>query len=385
MMNFPTLRHFVRHVAITGLLASSTFMLAAPADAQTVMRPNVEGAVLENQAPPQPQPRRPLREGVTGFAISQEPRFKVEAVRFKAVNESHGTSAGSDEVVGVFFGPQHRMTTVEYENVDTGESRDFGVQHNCIWPSQDTGTVRDRAWACAPEGAAGPVAFSIVLLEMDWDHPYHGIWPFGELCHSNDLAPVATNSCEVDQGDELFRGAFSYDVAQILSRLDPACRCFEETASQSHGDDTQYEVTFRITRVDTYSEPLAVDPNAGSPVDPPAPIVHSSGSLTAPLMQGFELDAGVIAPAGDFAFSRGAAAYLLTPNGGAKIWLGGATARGYAACYAQRASPVYVTTAVVVPAVGQHACYVTSDGRVGELSITSVPAGTLSIAYTTWQ
>lgn len=80
--------------------------------------------------------------------------------------------------------------------------------------------------------------------------------------------------------------------------------------------------------------------------------------------------------------------YFLTPNGGAKIWPGGAAARGYATCFAERASANYVAIAVTPPAVGQHACYVTSDGRVGEFQVTGFTPGgaaTLSVTYTTWQ
>jgi hypothetical protein len=50
----------------------------------------------------------------------------------------------------------------------------------------------------------------------------------------------------------------------------------------------------------------------------------------------------------------------------------------------------YVTGQVALPAAGSYACYVTSDGRVGELQIVSVtgapvdPAA-LVIQFTTWQ
>lgn len=393
MMSFPTLRHFLRHIAIAGLLASSTFMLAAPADAQTVMRPNVEGAVRENQAPSQPQPRRP-RAGVTGLGATQdvvrEPRFIVEAVSFKAIDESGPDYPFSSDEVFAAFGRDGRFgpATSTFDDIDTDEGRNFAREQSCILPAIDPDGARNGAWACAPEGAQGPLRFAIALY--DEDRNYDALIGGGiGFCVSpgpdNDL-----NTCVQNHHTELFNHQFTYETAQILSRLDPACRCFTETASQSHGDDTRYEVTFRITRVDTAGEPLGVDRNAASPIEPPTPVVHRSGTLNAQLMQGFELDGGtLIANGGDFLFNRLLMAYFLTPNGGAKIWLGGATARGYAACYANRASADYVTTPVIVPPVGQFACYVTSDGRVGEFQVfnfvPSVGAASLLISYTTWQ
>jgi hypothetical protein len=80
---------------------------------------------------------------------------------------------------------------------------------------------------------------------------------------------------------------------------------------------------------------------------------------------------------------------MLAPAGGAKIWPGDANARGYAACSAERGSGNYVATAVAAPAVGQYACYVTNNGRVGELRVdnltTSFSTAVLSVSYTTWR
>ncbi len=376
----------IKTIAFATLFASAA-VLAATGTAHAQATPDVAGPVREYQAQRPPR-TRPLREGVTGFSISQEPRFKVEAVRFHAIDQSGRTDLGSDEVVAVFSNPQHRMTTAEYGSISSGEIQPFRAEQSCIWPSVDTGGERDRAWACAREGAAGAVRFSIMLLEVD-AQPFQGVWPFNDLCFSHDVTPRADNaSCETDQNATLFDADFSYEVPQILSRLDPTCRCFEETAHQSRDQqDSVYEVTFRITRTDNSSEPLSAEP---APSPPVGPIVHRSGSLTAQQTQGFELDGGTVVTAGaDFTFSRipFTPMYFLTPNGGAKIWPGDANARGYATCYAQRASANYVTTAITPPAVGQHACYVTSDGRVGELRVTAFTLGgsMLSLAYTTWQ
>src|SRR5262249_9702136 len=114
-------------------------------------------------------------------------------------------------------------------------------------------------------------------------------------------------------------------------------------------------------------------------------------SLMANAGQEFELDGGnVVGNGGDLAFNRtGMNMFQLNPSGGASIWAGNATPRGYATCFAQRGSANYVTNGVNVPANGSYACYVTSDGHVGELRIDSLTSmqltGRLAITYTTWQ
>ena len=376
----------IRQIAFAALMASADYFSADTAHAQT--SPNVAGPVREYQAQP-PVRGRPLRDGVTGLGATQdvvrEPRFKVEAVSFLAVDESGPDYPyASDEVFAAFGAERGGPATSTFDDIDTGEGRDFTREQSCILPAIDPDGTQNGVWACAPEGAQGPLRFSIALYDEDrnYDALIGGGIGFCLRSVETDL-----NTCVQNHHTELFKNDFTYEVAQILSRLDPACRCFTETASQRHGDNTEYEVTFRITRVDTAGEPLGVD---RSPPGATGPIVHSSGSLTALQTQGFELDGGTVVAAGaDFVFSRVpfTPMYFLTPNGGAKIWPGDANARGYATCYAQRASANYVTTAVTPPAVGQHACYVTSDGRVGEFRVTAFTLGgsMLSLAYTTWQ
>jgi len=380
-------------IVLASLLASTA--LTSASFAQNTQLPTVR----EYQTPQNERPRtRPLREGVTGFGQTQgvivDPRFIVEAVNFKAVDESGPNNPGSDEVIAIFRSGALAAVGSEIEDVDTGDVIDFDADQRCISPLVDDDGAYNNEWDCAAAGARGPVAFSVELYELDGP-PWRDLFPWTPFCvreenydddvYANDRGfgcILRTNA------DTLFRHEFSYSVPEILSRLDPSCRCFTETARYTEEDwrgDTVYEFTFRITRVDAGGEGPAVDRNPGGGVTP-MPVVHRSGTLTAPEGQGFELDAGtVVANGSDFAFSRVFGANALTPGGGAKIWTGNATPRGYATCYAERMSANYVTTQVAAPAVGGHACYVTSDGRVGEFRVTAAPGATLSIAYTTWQ
>lgn len=381
-------------IAVATLLVSTT--LTSGAFAQTGQAPVIRENQVEQVV--RPQRTRPLREGVTGLGQTQdvirEPRFIVEAVNFKAVDESGPNNPWSDEVMAIFRSGAHAVVGEEIEDVDTGNVIAFEADQSCIWPLADDDGVYNNAWHCEAAGARGPIAFSIELYELD-GRPWRDLFPWTAFCvRENYDDDVYENQAEFDcmvrdNADTLFTHEFSYSVPEILARLDPSCRCFTETARYTEEDwrgDLVYEVTFRITRVDDGRDPPALDRDPGGITRP----VHRSGVLEADLNQHFEFDAGsIVAGGGDFAFTRSNNQFFLTPNAGGRIWLGNATARGYAACAAGAAS--HVTTAVQVPAAGTHACYVTSDGRVGELRIIVLSGGlvggapSLELSYTTWQ
>jgi hypothetical protein len=382
--------------ALAALLIGVAWCGAGPAGAQVARVPDIAGVERPHQTTPPPaQPAGPHtgvnRHGVTqGSVLPPAPRFRVEAVSFHAVNES-GRGAGSDEVFAIFSDGSQRAVTRVFEGIDSGETRTFGANQNCVWPIYDPDDRWNGVWGCAAEGAPGPVRFHINLYDLDPE--YGEVLDFFsgsfETCITADNDPGVPN-CAEDYSTLLFRYDGSWEVADILGRLNPACRCFEQIVN--YRDDgwystVEYEVTIRITRVDSEPAGATPYPDGGAA----NPVVHRSGTLTAALAEGFEFDSGAIARAADsdLALSRVVLSmYLLTPNGGAKIWPGDATARGYAACYAARLSANYLTTAVPAPTVGQHACYITSDGRVGEFRVTGFTPGgaaTLSVSYTTWQ
>ncbi|MGH6952096.1 MAG: hypothetical protein ACREH4_14635, partial [Vitreimonas sp.] len=199
---------------------------------------------------------------------------------------------------------------------------------------------------------------------------------------------VSQRNCDTEYSNLLFRSEFSYQVAESMSRINGACRCFSETMryrESSAQGAVEYLVTFRITRTDEGA--VAAFPAGGADS---ARAVFRHGARSAALGQGFELDGGVTAALGpDLAFSGAAPSdFVLTPAGGAKIWPGDYAPRGYAACHAERRSAKYVTTGVA-PGVGQYVCYVTNSGRVGELRVDNLIASfniaVLSVTFTTWQ
>lgn len=378
-------------IAAAALIATAAFFPVSIAFAQTVQLPPVRGYPV--QEPERPSTTRPLREGVTDLGDTQgvivQPRFIVEAISFTAFSGPpreppfRNTLAPSWPVFAVFESGNHKLVTRTYNGIRTGDTVTFPAAQNCVWAAIDPDGQENGVWACDSRGRAGPIQFTMML----WAERPGGGNIFGDFC-VNTQAPGDLSGCYYDHHEALFRHTFSYEVSDILNRLDPSCLCFTETASDDRSN-REYRITFRITRVDDGGEPLGVD---RSPPGSMAPVVHRSGTLTVLTTRDLEFDAGtVVDTGGDFSFTR-SGSYFLTPVGGAKIWSGGPTARDYPTCYAQRMSANYVTTQIPLPAVGSYACYVTSDGRVGEFRVQSVtpsPLGgasaTLVVSYTTWQ
>lgn len=136
----------------------------------------------------------------------------------------------------------------------------------------------------------------------------------------------------------------------------------------------------------------------------PLPLVHRSGTLTlrydAPNQPMVDFDTGnatdpahLSLPSHDFRFwiSSPTEWEMYSSTGAHKEWPhNGTTPLGQAGCAAERDTSHYsLHYRVLLPQVGRYLCYITSEGRVGELTVTAfgtTPGGspTVTIRYTTW-
>ena len=62
--------------------------------------------------------------------VLRQPRFKVEAVRFRAIDESGNDWPLSDEIIVVIYVPAYnvRIASKVFGDVDAGETRSFAAQ-----------------------------------------------------------------------------------------------------------------------------------------------------------------------------------------------------------------------------------------------------------------
>lgn len=364
----------VLRVASLALVASIAFVTQAFAQNDAISRDTVRNYQVQRTRP-----------DVAIDPRNRPPRFIVEAISFRAVDESHYSWMGSDHVFGWWATTTTSMATRNRE-VDTNDTEQFLPTQSCITPAVDPDRRRNGQWRCDPAGVAAPLAFTVRLYE---DDVLPDSLPGFSVCGSGIPQNAGTdlNWCPRDgANDTLLDAELRYELSDIQQRLRPSCRCFNQTITSSLSDST-YQLTIRITMV---------DPGGGGQFEQgpgggvTTPTVLRSGSLTARQNERFEFDAGaIVTNGGDFSFTESGNQLRLTPLNGARIWVGNATARGYAGCAAGAAN--HVTTAVQVPAAGTYACYITSDGHIGELRITTLTPGmfgqlaTLVLAYTTWQ
>jgi hypothetical protein len=105
-------------------------------------------------------------------------RFKLEALRFRALNETGIDRFGSDEVkVGVRVPADSDKPiisdtiTQEFDDVDAGETRGIPLNQSCILPIAGAGTLFrgdwGDTWSCSVGGAPGPFSFTVELREID--------------------------------------------------------------------------------------------------------------------------------------------------------------------------------------------------------------------------
>ncbi len=120
----------------------------------------------------------------------------------------------------------------------------------------------------------------------------------------------------------------------------------------------------------------------------PAPAVASAGTVNIPQTYIVDLDSGALIASGpgDIWFEAATPTlFFLTPVNGAKMNVGGPTARGYAGCAGAAYGGGKVNMASVPP--GTHVCVRTNSGHVSEFRVNNVwgaPTRTLNISYTTW-
>src|SRR5919106_1585783 len=104
------------------------------------------------------------------------PSFKVEAVGFRCLDETGYDWAGSDEIRVGFVTPFEDITSREFGDVDSGETRTFNADESCSIPvGAATGRQLGRLvgppsnWFCADLGRPGPLSFEVVMAEQDID------------------------------------------------------------------------------------------------------------------------------------------------------------------------------------------------------------------------
>jgi hypothetical protein len=210
------------------------------------------GPVLAQVAPPTPP--------------GQIPAFKVEAVGFKALDETGYDWAGSDEIRVGFVTPFEDITSREFGDVDSGETRPFNADESCIVP---VGAAAGRRlgrlvgppsdWFCADLGRPGPLGFEVVVAEQDislfgFDNPPTVVGPGDDLIGRKTLSftPEGLLAAMPAVG-----GTVEEDVL-----LGPCVAPLVCPGGFFEPSPAEYRVTLRLTRMPDAPPPIDPDPSS---------------------------------------------------------------------------------------------------------------------------
>ncbi len=120
-----------------------------------------------------------------------ERRYKVEAMSFKARDETGIDWWGSDEVV-VGTTDQRGWTASEViENIDSGDTHKFDAAKSCLVGVSPGSAVLGQSSVCGELGLPAPLWFEVELWEIDWSPPgfTHGCAPVPPGGHAGKCPP----------------------------------------------------------------------------------------------------------------------------------------------------------------------------------------------------
>src|SRR5690606_39176584 len=96
-----------------------------------------------------------------------ERRYKIEAVRFKARDETGIDWWGSDEVMVETSEPLRWVVTNEIGDIDSGDTHQFDPAKSCIIPIPPGVFVRGETSVCKDGGVPSPLGFRVEMWEKD--------------------------------------------------------------------------------------------------------------------------------------------------------------------------------------------------------------------------
>lgn len=197
-------------------------------------------------------------------------RYKIEAVRFTATDESGWDRAGSDEPMFTFTSAigddSHTVRSREFGNVDSGDTRTLEM---CVIES-------------CTEGFSEPLKLSIQLFEMDWGSPEDTkkaveaaatVVEWGVLAVTGSKVEVPswlTNQLSAMAGNDLMGSlTLEFDPAELINEVPVVGG---STVKRYHLGGNSGDLPFEIAGGPDYHLELRVTrlPNAEAPDTPTA-------------------------------------------------------------------------------------------------------------------
>jgi hypothetical protein len=217
---------------------------------------------------PEPDPTPPAPTPTPGPGVPRsEPRFVVQAIRIHANDESGIDAVGSDEVYAVWLADGVMAASELFGDVDTGDSRSFGVTERCMLPIEpitinghpsELASENGDTWRCVQAGHAAPVQFNVRLWESDSDWEF---WEWACFRRDGNLPPANCPDDLIGEFDQTF------NENELLFALPQPGMWFEatKTLGSACGNNVcgpgptgpEYTFTYRVTRMSDYRTVLS--------------------------------------------------------------------------------------------------------------------------------
>lgn len=181
-----------------------------------------------------------------------ERRYKIEALGFKALDETGVDWWGSDEVKIETRDAKGWTVSNEIGDMDSGDIHNFDAARSCIVSIRPGIVVLGKSSFCAEAGEAAPLWFTVEMWEKDWS-------PFG-FCNALQVDEHNGDSCGHDAGDDFIgqarldfpapdlEGALPNVGDAVIENvlLFPRCEPGPVCDSTWNG---KYRFTYRVTRL----------------------------------------------------------------------------------------------------------------------------------------
>ncbi len=233
-----------------------------------------------------------------------EPRYKIEALRFKARDESGIDWPGSDEVMVTTEDPEGWTVSEEIGDIDSGDTHEFDPAVSCVLAVRPGVVLLGKTSVCDEAGEPAPLSFMVEMWEKDgfgWPPGFCNVLPPSADAHGGPHCPDDGNGddflgrARIELSAQELEAALPHVGAEIVQTvvLSP---CGDNVDVCGGWDLPDYSFTFRVTRLadartDFKSELEAAMQRSGARFETEA-VVSGLRSLRAPAPRKIEPDSG---------------------------------------------------------------------------------------------
>jgi hypothetical protein len=193
-----------------------------------------------------------------------ERRYKIEAVRFKAEDETGIDWPFSDEVMVGTFDAKGETVSDTFGDVDSGETRDFDPAKSCIVAVRPGEAVLNKASVCDDAGEPAPLGFEVEFWEKGFSAPWAPFCVSVKQEPPYHYGPHPVDDCNGD--DFIGRRQLDFTMQELEAALPNVGDERIETVKLSPcrkdeylcgGNLPDYTFTYRVTRLPNVSVGLS--------------------------------------------------------------------------------------------------------------------------------